>query len=125
MSELKLKQIEDKLEQLEHNQMLIIDLLYSIRTAVLDKETMEKEIDTVYWMNRFSEVYPSMQKFKQLSQKTYIFHNDLMSKLADTSAKYRREFDGIQDDWGISNIKDTNDQDNTPDGPEMIDRNSY
>jgi hypothetical protein len=101
MSDLKLKQLQDKLEEMEHKQNLIIDLLYTIRTSVLDKETHEKEIDTSFWMYRFSELYPSMMKFKQMCQKTYMSHDDMMYKLSEIANKYREDFDGLQDEKGF------------------------
>lgn len=122
MNELKLKKIEDKLEELEHKQNLIIDLLYTIRTGLLDKETAEKEIDTSFWMYRFSEVYPSMQKFKQLCQKTYMPHDDLMYKLTEISRKYREQFDGLQNDTNLTSSESSSENDDYFPSDDVIDK---
>ena len=88
----KIEELNAKVELLDQKFILIVDLLYSIRTAVLDKGIQENALDSSDWMYRLSEVYPAINKFKKLANRTYVSHGEYMNNLYTASKKYDEDF---------------------------------
>lgn len=89
----KIEDINAKIELLDQKFILVIDLLYSIRTAVLDNTAKDNGLDSSDWMNKLAEVYPSMNKFKKFTNRTYVSHGEYMNNLYLASKKYEDDFD--------------------------------
>lgn len=112
----KIEELNAKIELIDQKFILVTDLLYSIRTATLDTNAKDNGLDSADWMNKLAEVYPSMYKFKKLSNRTYISHGEYMNNLYIASKKYEDDF--------VDDQNQDQDEEGT-DGPDMIDKNSY
>lgn len=88
----KIEELNAKVELIDQKFMLVVDLLYSIRTAVLDKGVQDSVLDSSDWMHRLAEVYPGINKFKKLSNRTYVSHGEYMNNLYTASKKYEEDF---------------------------------
>jgi hypothetical protein len=99
ISEKKLEELNDKIEMLnskiellDQKFLLVVELLYSIRTGVLDEYSSKESLDSSDWMTRLGEVYPAINKFKKLAARTYVSHGEYMTNLYNASKKYQEDF---------------------------------
>lgn len=112
----KIEEINSKIELMDQKFIVIIDLLYTIRSVTIDKLAQENNLDSSDWLVKLAEVYPSMNKFKKFTNRTYVSHGEYMNNLYIATNKYNEDF---------SSRLDTNEDDSGTEGPEMIDKNSY
>jgi hypothetical protein len=88
----KIEMLNSKIELLDQKFALVVDLLYSIRTGVLDEFSSKNALDSSDWFHRLSDVYPGVNKFKKLASRTYVSHGEYMSNLYNASKKYEEDF---------------------------------
>lgn len=70
---------------------LVIDLLYSIRTATLDPLTKVTSIDTSYYTNEHSKKYTTSRLFLQKTREEYVPHFEYLDTVKDTNERYVTE----------------------------------
>ena len=94
---------------LENKLDLVIDLLYSIRTATLDPLTKVTSIDTSYYTNEHSKKYTTSRLFLQKTREEYVPHFEYLDTVKDTNERYVTElvYTDIQNN---SNNKTTQEQ---------------
>jgi hypothetical protein len=88
----KIEMLNSKIELLGQKFALVVDLLYSIRTGVLDEFSSKNGLDSSDWFHRLSDVYPGVNKFNKLASRTYVSHGEYMSNLYNASKKYEEDF---------------------------------
>ena len=76
---------------LENKLDLVIDLLYSIRTATLDPLTKVTSIDTSYYTNEHSKKYTTSRLFLQKTREEYVPHFEYLDTVKDTNERYVTE----------------------------------
>ena len=76
---------------LENKLDLVIDLLYSIRTATLDPLTKVTSIDTSYYTNEHSKKYTTSRLFLQKTREEYVPHFEYLDTVKDTHERYVTE----------------------------------
>ena len=76
---------------LENKLDLVIDLLYSIRTATLDPLTKVTSIDTSYYTNEHSKKYTTSRLFLQKTREEYVSHFEYLDTVKDTNERYVTE----------------------------------
>ena len=76
---------------LENKLDLVIDLLYSIRTAALDPLTKVTSIDTSYYTNEHSKKYTTSRLFLQKTREEYVPHFEYLDTVKDTNERYVTE----------------------------------
>jgi hypothetical protein len=98
----KLETLNSKIELLDQKFALVVDLLYSIRTGILDEYSSKNSLDSSEWMTRLSEIYPAINKFKKLSSRTYVSHGEYMNNLYNASKKYQEDFASKEEEMNMS-----------------------
>lgn len=70
---------------------LVIDLLYSVRTATLDPLTKVTNVDTSYYTNEHSKKYTTSRLFLQKTREEYVPHFEYLDTVKDTNERYVTE----------------------------------
>ena len=76
---------------LENKLDLVIDLLYSIRTAALDPLTKVTNVDTSYYTNEHAKKYTTSRLFLERARKEYVSHLEYLETVKETNERYVTE----------------------------------
>ena len=76
---------------LETKMNLIIDLLYSVRSATLDSLTAVTNVDTSYYTNEHARKYTTSRLFLERAREEYISHLEYLETVKETNERYVTE----------------------------------
>jgi hypothetical protein len=97
---------------LETKMDLIIDLLYSVRSATLDQLTAVTNIDLSYYANEHAKKYTTSRLFLERAREEYISHFEYLETVRETNERYVTELISEETNRSVKNTSAQEQQNN-------------
>lgn len=102
----------NQMNVLETKMNLIIDLLYTVRTATLDQLTAVTNVDSSYYSNEHAKKYTTSRLFLERAREEYIPHFEYLETVKETNDRYVTELINSESNSLVNNTNTQEQQNN-------------